>query len=236
MIRKIGSLWPVRRIAALAVGFWDAFLRDNKVIPPVLAVAALFVFAWIVVGSFIGSPDDEPVSSQNEVAQSDGGAAQPPAPEIENPNADSYAAYQSKDPFRQLFQTAESTTQEDTTLEDTVPTDDTDGAGDATDDTISDDTGDTGGTGGTDGTTSEDLEDPGDGTSTGAPGGAADGQYSDDAQSPREDPTDTQTPDTPAPGTGTPAPQAPAPQAPAPQTPPDGLFDSGGDLEDPYAP
>lgn len=231
MIRKIGSLWPVRRVAALAVGFWEAFLRDNKVIPPVLAVAALFVFAWIVVGSFIGTPDDEPISSQNEVAQSDGGAAQPPAPEIENPNTDSYAAYQSKDPFRQLFQTAESTTQEDTTIDETT-------------DTISDD--DTGGTDGTDGTddstdtTSDNFEDADDGTSTGAPGGAAEDQY-ENGRPPREDPTETPAADTPTPGAGTPAPQTPAPQTPAPQTPapqtpPDGLFESGGDLEIPYAP
>lgn len=205
MISKLGALWPVRRLVALAVGFWDAFLRDNKVLPPVLAVAALFVFAWIVVGSFIGAPDDETVSSQGEVAQSDGGAqSQPSAPEIESPNTDSYAAYQSKDPFRQLFETAESTiVQEDTTFEDET------GDFDSTSDDFEDTTGDG-------------SQFPDDSTSQ---PGAAEDQY-ETTQPPREDPT---APQTPAPQT--PAPQTPAPQAPAPQ--PGNLFDSGGDLQDP---
>lgn len=112
MIGKLRGLWPVRRLAAFARGVWDTFLRDNKVIPAVLAVLALFVFAWIVAGSFIGAPD-EPVSSRQEVAQTpdqqDSQDSQnPPPPEVGNPNSDSYAAYESKDPFRQLFAPASS--------------------------------------------------------------------------------------------------------------------------------
>lgn len=231
MISKLRGLWPVRRLAALAVGVWDTFLRDNKVIPPVLAVAALFVFAWIVVGSFIGAPDDEPVSNQNEIAQSEDGDAQPPAPEVENPNTDSYAAYQSKDPFRQLFQTPESTTQENTD------------AGDGADDTGADDSGggdsgseDTSGDSGSGGSQDPDG-DNGDGTSQGNPG-AADEQY-ENGQPPRQDPTangdadDTDdADDTSDTGTGDPQPQTPA-QPTRPANPGGGLFDSGGDLDDP---
>jgi hypothetical protein len=100
-----------QRLAAAGPGFVDTFLRDNKVIPPVLAVLALLIFSWIVAGAFIGTPEKEPVSNQAVVAQSDDeGGTGTPAPETENRDVDSYAAYRSKDPFRQLLPTAESTT------------------------------------------------------------------------------------------------------------------------------
>ncbi|MGH3085991.1 MAG: hypothetical protein ACRDSJ_01575 [Rubrobacteraceae bacterium] len=204
MISRLRNLWPVRRLAAFAWGVWDAFLRDNKVIPPALAVLALFVFAWIVAGSFIGGPDDEPVSNRGEVAQTQD--AEPPAPEIEAPDADSYAAYQSKDPFRQLFETAES--DEATTQDDTDP----DGSDPADDDTF-DDPADDG--------TSDPLQDDDGDTSQGGPGGPVDDQY-DDEQTMREDPTDAGDDD-----------QTPDPATPAPEPDPDDLFDSGGDLPDP---
>lgn len=222
MVGKLRELWPVKRAASLAVGFWDTFLRDNKVIPPVLAAAALFVFAWIVFGSFIGAPEDEPVSSQDEIAQSDGGGgSQPPAPEVENPNTDSYAAYQSKDPFRQLFQTPESTTQETTEADD--------GASGSEDTTGEPAGGGDGGGGGSGG--SQDAD--GDDTSTGNPG-AADDQYAnddgDDSQSPRQDPTDGAGNDSDA---GSQPPAQPNRPAADPANPGDGLFDSGGDLREP---
>jgi hypothetical protein len=87
------------------------FLRDNKVIPVVLALLALLVVAWIIAGAFLGGPDEEQVSNRAEVAQTrDPAFADPPAPEVENRDADSYAAYQFKDPFRQLVAPAETTT------------------------------------------------------------------------------------------------------------------------------
>ena len=93
-----------RRLAAIGSGFVDTFLRDNRVIPLVLALLALLVFAWVVAGIFLGDPEGEQVSSEANFAQSqDQPGTDPPAPEIENRNADSYAAYQSKDPFRQLL-------------------------------------------------------------------------------------------------------------------------------------
>jgi hypothetical protein len=108
--------WVGRRVADLGRGFVDTFLRDNRLLPPILAVLALFVFAWVLAGVFVGGTDDQkPVAHRAELAQADGDAgSDPPAPEMDNPNVDSYAAYRSKDPFRQLLAvnrtTAEGTT------------------------------------------------------------------------------------------------------------------------------
>jgi Bacterial TSP3 repeat len=110
--------WIGRRLVDLGRGIVDTFLRDNRVLPPVLALLALFVFAWVLAGVFLGGTDDQkPVAHRSEIAQADGaGGSDPAAPEVDNPNVDSYAAYRSKDPFRQIV--AEGTT----TLEGTVAT------------------------------------------------------------------------------------------------------------------
>jgi hypothetical protein len=102
--------WVGQRMADLAKGLVDTFLRDNRVLPPVLALLALFVFAWVLAGVFLGGTDDQkPVAKRSEIAQTDGaGGSDPAAPEVDNPNVDSYAAYRSKDPFRQIL--AEGTT------------------------------------------------------------------------------------------------------------------------------
>jgi hypothetical protein len=114
---------PARRLAGIWSGFVDTFLRDNKVIPAVLALLALFVFAWVVAGIFLNAPE-EPVSNQANFAQrQEGGGSEPLAPDIENRDVESYAAYQSKDPFRQLLAPAESTeatTPEGTSFEETT--------------------------------------------------------------------------------------------------------------------
>jgi hypothetical protein len=113
-----------RRLAAFSSGFVDTFLRDNKAIRLVLVLLALFVFAWIVAGAYLSGPDEELAPDQAEVAQAqDPGVPDSPAPEVENRNVDSYAAYQFKDPFRQLLAPAETTTvttPEPTTGEDTT--------------------------------------------------------------------------------------------------------------------
>ena len=115
-----------RRLAAFGSGFAEAFLRDNRVLPPVLALLALLVFAWIVAGIFVGGPDEErQTSNEANLAQSeDAPGSDPLAPEVENRNVESYAAYQSKDPFRQLLtpagETTAPTTTPETTTEDTV--------------------------------------------------------------------------------------------------------------------
>jgi hypothetical protein len=102
----VGRLrWAGRRVADLARGFVDTFLRDNRLLPPVLALLALFVFAWVLAGVFLGGTDEQkPVAHKSEIAQADGaGGSDPAAPEIDNPNVDSYAAYRSKDPFREII-------------------------------------------------------------------------------------------------------------------------------------
>ena len=126
MLNRLWGSGLARRLAGLWSGLVDTFLRDNKVIPPVLAMLDLFVFAWDVAGAFLGGPE-ESVSNQANFAQqqdADGGS-EPLAPEIENRDVDSYAAYQSKDPFRQLLAPAEST--QATTPEDTSPEETTGG-------------------------------------------------------------------------------------------------------------
>jgi hypothetical protein len=75
----------------------------------VLAVLALFIIAWVLAGAFMVKPDQETVAhkadlAQPDLAQSDGGkSGSDPAPGVENRDVDSYAAYRSKDPFRELF-------------------------------------------------------------------------------------------------------------------------------------
>jgi hypothetical protein len=103
--------WAGRRVADLGRGLVDTFLRDNRLLPPVLALLALFVFAWVLAGVFLGGTDEQkPVAHRSEVAQADGaGGSDPAAPEIDNPNVDSYAAYRSKDPFRDIIAVAATT-------------------------------------------------------------------------------------------------------------------------------
>jgi len=90
----------------------DSLIRDNKAIPWVLGILVLLVSFWIVAGFFLGGQDEEPVSnrafaSQSQELAQQSGAPAAPSPELENRNAESYAAYQSKDPFRELIPSAE---------------------------------------------------------------------------------------------------------------------------------
>ena len=125
-----------RRLAAVGPGFVDAFLRDNKVLPPVVALLALLVLAWIAAGTLFGGPDEERVSNQANVVQTqEDPGVDPAAPEVENRDVDSYAAYRNKDPFRQLLAPAEGTTGEPAG-EDTQPPDD--GGGDSDNDGLTD--------------------------------------------------------------------------------------------------
>ena len=128
------------RLAGLWRGLFDAFVRDNKVLPPVLALLALLLFAWVAAGLFMAGPEDEGVSSGNaELVQSrDPAPDGADAPEVEDRNTDSYAAYRNKDPFRQLLAPASEPTGESTsgaapgdgtTPAGSAPPEDTTGAG-----------------------------------------------------------------------------------------------------------
>jgi hypothetical protein len=90
----------------------DSLLRDNKVVPAVLGVLALLIFAWLVAGALIGGPGDEEqqqASNQASLAQGGdlySGETETPAPGVENRDSDaSYGGYDEgpKDPFRQLI-------------------------------------------------------------------------------------------------------------------------------------
>jgi hypothetical protein len=118
-LRSVGS-----RTADFGRSVVDTFFRDNRLLPPILALFTLFVFAWVLAGVFVGGENDQkPVSNRSEFAQADDAAdSDPAAPEVDNPNVDSYAAFRSKDPFRQVLvaarttpEGAPSTTAEETT-------------------------------------------------------------------------------------------------------------------------
>lgn len=142
------------RMSLLGAGPAVSALRDNKILPPVLAGVAILIFAWIVAGFFVNPPQEEQVSNQAEIAQTEepsddtSPGTGTPAPETENRDTDSYAAYRSKDPFRTLIDPAssvedtnvENTNAEDTNAEDGTNTgdgtngDDGNGTGGGTDD------------------------------------------------------------------------------------------------------
>lgn len=105
------------RSASAVIGrIRDGLLRDNKVVPAVLGVLALLIFAWLVAGAVIDGPGDEEqqqASNQASLAQgndSDSGDTETPAPGVENRDSDaSYGGYDEgpKDPFRQIIPKAD---------------------------------------------------------------------------------------------------------------------------------
>ena len=117
MTRRLQLLDPESRssgrsVSAVISRIRDGLLRDNKVVPVVLSVLALLIFAWLVAGALIGGPGDEEeqqASNQASLAQgedSDGGDAETPAPGVENRDSEaSYGGFDEgpKDPFRQLI-------------------------------------------------------------------------------------------------------------------------------------
>jgi hypothetical protein len=85
----------------------DGLLRENKVVPAALGFLALLIFAWLVASALIGGPgEEERASSQASLAQeedSGSGSPETPAPGVENRDTDSYSAFESKDPFRNII-------------------------------------------------------------------------------------------------------------------------------------
>jgi hypothetical protein len=114
VIRRMQLLAPEDRLPApLLAGVGkrirDGLLRDNKVVPVVLATLALLIFAWLVAGAFIGVEPNEEAANQASLAQDEeleNGNTESPAPGVENRDTDSYSAFESKDPFRQLLSKA----------------------------------------------------------------------------------------------------------------------------------
>ncbi len=172
---------PGTRVAEAAVRLRDGLLRNNKVLPPVLAALALIIFAWLLASVVIGDPGEEErvarQAAQPSVVQAPdagGGSAETPAPGVENRDNESIDVYESKDPFRELFPTADA--EDDAAGEDTGGTDDTgtDDTGSGTDSgDIDDGSGSGRGSGGDDGT--------GSGGSDGSGSGSGDGSGADDS-------------------------------------------------------
>lgn len=117
MTRRLQLLDPESRssgrsVSAVISRVRDGLLRDNKVVPVVLGVLAILIFAWLVAGALIGGPGDDEeqqASNQASLAQgddSDSGDTETPAPGVENRDSDaSYGGFDEgpKDPFRQLI-------------------------------------------------------------------------------------------------------------------------------------
>jgi hypothetical protein len=99
------------RVAALGERIRDGLLRDNKVVPAVLAVLALLVFAWLIAGALVGGPPGEEEEQQQASSQasltpeedSENQDSGPPAPRVEDRDTESFAAFKAKDPFRQII-------------------------------------------------------------------------------------------------------------------------------------
>lgn len=112
----------------------------------VLAVLALLVAAYVLFGVVLRGTDDESntappttvaegpeaTSQESTVPDEAQGGNDPLAPETENRNVDAYAAYESKDPFRQLLESADADTGGSTTGT-TTGDDPDDGDGSTTD-------------------------------------------------------------------------------------------------------
>lgn len=95
-----------RRVPTMFGRIRDGLLRDNKVVPAVLGILALLIFAWLIAGALIGGlggEEEQQASNQASLAQaedSDSGDSETPAPGVDNRDADSYAAFdEPKDPF-----------------------------------------------------------------------------------------------------------------------------------------
>ena len=119
MIRLLQLLPPEDRLFSHRIGaamdrVREGLLRNNRVVPVVLSVLALLIFAWLIAGFLIEDPSEEETSKGAVLSQApeepQGGTPETPAPEVENRDTDSYAVFESKDPFRNII----SKTNEDT--------------------------------------------------------------------------------------------------------------------------
>ena len=95
----------VRRLREMLDGITGTSLPGGRVLPAVLGVLALVIFAWVLTGAFSGGADSERAASRSQLAQgtpsnsSPSGGTEAPVPQSEIKNVDSYAAYTNKDPF-----------------------------------------------------------------------------------------------------------------------------------------
>jgi hypothetical protein len=121
MTRRLQLLDPKsrssgRRVTVVFGRIRDSLLRDNKVVPAVLGILALLIFAWLIAGYLIGGiggEEEQQASNQASLAQgedSDSGDSETPAPGADNRDSDaSYGGYDEgpKDPFRNIINKAD---------------------------------------------------------------------------------------------------------------------------------
>src|SRR4051794_10775218 len=100
MTRRLQLLGPEsrssgRRVTAVFERIGDGLLRDNKVVPAVLGILALLIFAWLIAGVLIGGlggEEEQQASNQASLAQgeedSDSGDSETPAPGADNRDSD----------------------------------------------------------------------------------------------------------------------------------------------------
>ncbi len=103
-----------RRAATVRTRIREGLLRDNKVIPLVLGVLALLTFAWLIASFLIEDPGEEETSKGASLSQapedSESRSPETPTPEVESRDTDSFAVFESKDPFREIVSKANETT------------------------------------------------------------------------------------------------------------------------------
>jgi hypothetical protein len=118
-----------QRLSAAGPGLRGALSGNSRIAVIVLAVIVLLLAVYVLFGLVLRGTEDEQAtvpqttvseglgatSQENTTPEEDEGGDDPLAPEAENRNAEAYAAYESKDPFRQLLESAEADTGGSTT-------------------------------------------------------------------------------------------------------------------------
>lgn len=114
-----------QRLSAAGPRLRESLAGSNRILLVVLAVLALLLLVYLLFGVVLRGADEDPTTAnQPTVAEEQGGVTQestaeesgnsdpsdPLAPDVENRDVDAYAAYESKDPFRQLLGSADSDT------------------------------------------------------------------------------------------------------------------------------
>ncbi|CAN5540718.1 hypothetical protein BH24ACT22_BH24ACT22_13060 [soil metagenome] len=115
MFDRLRQLPIFQRLASAGHGTRGALSSDRgRILLVILTVLILLISAYLLFGVILRGAEDEPTAtnsstfggSQEGTAQETPETADLGAPEVENRDADAYAAYESKDPFRQLLDSA----------------------------------------------------------------------------------------------------------------------------------
>lgn len=89
----------------------ETLIQNNRVLPIVLAGLVVLVLALVVFWFVLGGEESSEQAADQEIAtqaQGESDTEDSISPEVENRNVDSYAAFEAKDPFRQIVEPADS--------------------------------------------------------------------------------------------------------------------------------